>query len=246
MGIGRPVFAASMMLAGTLSIVLHDFTLVFGQVPRTIAGHDALAMVSGAILLLGGMALLAPRSARIAAFALTIVLLLFVLLLRAPAAVAQPLVEASWYGMGETLALAAGAWTLFSIVRGEPLAKLGSVRAGQIVFALSLVPLGLAHFFYVGQTAPLIPSWLPFHVPLAYATGAAHIAAGLGILLGILPRLAAALEAVMVSLFTLLIWVPSVIAAPKPDAWTELAVSAAVSGAAWTVAESFRAGRARR
>ncbi|HSC17359.1 MAG TPA: hypothetical protein VLC74_00445 [Rhizomicrobium sp.] len=243
MGVGRSVFAASMVLAGALSIAFRDFALVFGQVPKTVAAHDALAMASGAILLLGGMALLVPWSARIAALLLALVLLLFLLLLRSPGVVMHPLVETSWYGAGETLTMAAGAWTVFSTLpaRGEPLARVGSARAGQIAFALALIPLGLAHVFYLGQTAPLIPPWLPFHVPLAYATGAAHIAAGLGMLLGVVPRLAATLEAVMVSLFTLIIWVPAVIAAPKPDAWTELAVSAAISGAAWAVAESFRA-----
>ena len=95
--------------------------------------------------------------------------------------------------------------------------------------------------FYLDQTAPLIPSWLPFHVPLAYFTGAAHIAAGIGILLGVVPRLAATLEAVMVSLFTLLVWVPTVVAAPASRFnWAEIFVSTAITGSAWAVAGSFR------
>jgi hypothetical protein len=125
---------------------------------------------------------------------------------------------------------------------GDMFAKLGSARAGQILFALALPAIGLSHFFYLNLTAPIIPSWLPFHVPLAYFTGAAHIAAGAGILLGILPRLAATLEAVMVSLFTLLVWVPVVAATPTSHSgWTEIAVSTAITGAAWAVAGSFGA-----
>jgi len=99
--------------------------------------------------------------------------------------------------------------------------------------------------FYMNLTAPLIPAYIPFHVPLAYATGAAHIMAGLGIVFGVVPWLAATLEAVMVSLFTLLIWVPTVLGTPKPFDWTELCASLAITGAAWTVAESFRASRPR-
>src|ERR1041385_8646468 len=112
--VGRILFAASMMLAGALSFAFHDFALVFGQVPKTIAAHDALVTASAAILSAGAAALLVPRTARLAAFALALVLLLFVLALRVPGAVAQPLVEASWYGVGETLTMAAGAWTIFS------------------------------------------------------------------------------------------------------------------------------------
>jgi uncharacterized membrane protein YphA (DoxX/SURF4 family) len=94
---------------------------------------------------------------------------------------------------------------------------------------------------YLNQTAPLIPSWLPFHVLLAYFTGAAYVAAGVGILFGVLPRLAATLTAIMVSLFTLLVWVPMVIAAPTSRGdWSEFCVSTAITGAAWAVAESFR------
>jgi uncharacterized membrane protein len=243
-GIGQIVFAASMMLAGALSIAFHDFALVFGEVPKTIAGHDALAMASGAILLLGGAALLVPRTARIAAFVLTILLLLFTLLCHVRPVVMHPLVEGSWYALGETLALAAGAWIVFSMQPargGGSLANFGSVRAGQIVFGLCLIPLGLSHMFYMNLTAPLIPSYLPFHVPLGYATGAFHIAAGLGILFGVVPWLAATLETVMVSLFTLLIWVPAVLGTPKPFDWTEFCASLAITGAAWVVADSFRA-----
>lgn len=246
LGLGRIVFAASMMLAGALSIVFRDFALVFGEVPKTIPGHDALVWGSATILLVGGLALLVPRTARIAAFVLTILLLLFTLLCHIRPVVMHPLVEGSWYALGETLMLAAGAWILFSTQParpGDPLAKLGHARTGRIVFGVSLIPIGLSHMFYMNLTAPLIPSYIPFHVPLGYATGAFHIAAGLGILFGVVPLLAATLETVMVGLFTVLIWVPTVLGTPKPFDWTEFTASLAITGAAWVVAESFRAPR---
>jgi len=240
--VGRILFAVSMVLASALSFAFHDFALAFGEVPKTIAGHDALVMASAAILLTGGAALFVPRTARVAALVLAVLLLLFTLALHIRPVLMHPLVEGSWYALGETLTLVSGAWIIFSMQParpGDPLAKLGHVRAGQIVFGVSLIPLGLAHMFYMSLTAPLIPSYIPFHVPLAYATGAAHIAAGLSILFGIVPLLAATLEAVMVSLFTLLIWVPAVLGTCKPFDWTELCTSLAVTAAAWAVAESF-------
>lgn len=242
--LGRFIFGASMVLAGVLSAAFDDFALVAREVPKTMPGHDALVWVSAAILLAGGLALLVPRTARIAAFALTILLLLFTLALHVRPVVMHPLVEGSWFAFGETLALVCGAWLVFSMQPARPggaLAKLGHVRAGQIVFGLCLIPFGLSHMFYMNLTAPLIPSYLPFHVPLAYATGAFHIAAGLGILFGVLPFLAATLETAMVALFTLLIWVPAVLGAPKPFDWTEFCASLAITGATWLVAESFRA-----
>lgn len=164
-------------------------------------------------------------------------------MLQTPHVIAHPLVEGVWEETGESVICIAGAWTIFSLLtrNAGALAKYGNVRAGQIVFALALPAIGLSHFFYLDETAPLIPSWLPFHVALAYFTGAAWIAAGLAILSGVLARPAAILTAIMTSLFTLLVWVPMVIAAPASRGnWSEICVSAAISGAAWAVAGSFR------
>jgi hypothetical protein len=89
----------------------------------------------------------------------------------------------------------------------------------------------------------MVPAWLPGRVGLAYLTGAAHVAAGISLLLGVVPSLAATLEAIMLSLFTLLVWVPRVIAAPASRAeWTAMLVSGALTGAAWIVAQSARDG----
>jgi len=239
----RILVAASLAGLGGLSIAFHDFAVTWRLVPGTIPGHDALVDMSGAILLAGGFALLVPRLARASALMLAALLFLFVLLLRLPPVLAQPLVEANWYGLGETSLLASGALAIFGAMPppgGRTFARPGRARFGRVLFALALLPIGLSHFFYVGQTAPLVPSWLPFHLPLAYATGAAHIAAGLGILLGILPGAAATLETVMVGLFTLLIWVPVVMAKPaNAFDWSELLISAAITGAAWAVASAL-------
>lgn len=242
-GLGRVLFALSFIVAGALSVGFPDFAAVWQPVPKWIAWHDTLPIFACVILLASGVALLMPRTARMAALVLAGFLLLRELLLKIPNLIAHPLVELTWYDVSETLTLLAGAWTIFSMLprEGRAFANFGNVRAGQILFALALPAIGLSHMFYVNMTTPLIPSWLPFHVPLAYLTGAAHIAAGAGILFGVLPRMAATLEAVMVSLFTLLVWVPMVIAVPMSRGnWGEICVSAAISGAAWAVAESFR------
>ena len=71
--------------------------------------------------------------------------------------------------------------------------RMGAVRRGRArgshratgIFGLALIPLGLAHFVYLNLTAPLVPAWLPYHTGWAYLTGAAQIAAGFGVLLGI-------------------------------------------------------------
>jgi len=106
--------------------------------------------------------------------------------------------------------------------------------------ALALLPIGLSHFVYVNETAQMVPAWLPARTGLAYLTGAGHAAAGLGLLFSIVPRLAATLEAVMMSSFVLLIHIPAVAHAPTDRLqWTMLSVATALAGSAWTVAGSF-------
>jgi hypothetical protein len=68
-------------------------------------------------------------------------------------------------------------------------------------------------------------------------TGIGHIAAGLGVLFSILLRVAAWAEAGRLSVFTLLVWVPAVLAAPKTRLpWTAFFISWAITAAVFVVA----------
>lgn len=44
---------------------------------------------------------------------------------------------------------------------------------------------GLSHFAYRNLTASLVPGWRPWHVGRAYFTGAAYLAAGIAVLIGV-------------------------------------------------------------
>ena len=113
------------------------------------------------------------------------------------------------------------------------------VRIARIVFAVAVFPVGLAHIMYVKETADLVPAWLGFRAGWAYVTGVGQIACSLGLLFSVLPRVAAAAEAGMVSLFALLVWAPRVIATPKGRfPWTAFLISWAIAAAGWVVAQN--------
>src|SRR5207244_1390375 len=120
------------------------------------------------------------------------------LLLKVPALVAAPRMEAVWLGFGEIFVLLTGGWVLFARLAGLPEGSLltfatseKSIRLARIVFAISLLPIGLSHIVYVKQTADFVPAWLPYRLGWAYLTGIGQIASGLGVLFSIFPRVAA-------------------------------------------------------
>src|ERR1700730_1972409 len=204
------LFAVGMIGLGILVMVYGDFALVWQPVAAWIPGRTGLAYASGVIMLLGGIGLVGEASASLSIRILTSYLVVW-LLLKVPALVVAPQLEAVWLGFGEVGVLLAGGWTLFArlaaLREGSKLAFAtgdNGVRLARIFFAVCVLPIGLSHIVYVKETAELVPAWLPFRTGWAYLTGVGQIACGVGVLFSTFPRLAATVEAGMLRLFTLL------------------------------------------
>jgi uncharacterized membrane protein len=201
-------------------------------------------------VLVGGLGLLLRATAAWSARVLFPYLVIW-LLLKVPALVAAPQLEAVWLGFGEIAVLLTGGWILFAklagLREGAPFGFLSgenAIRLARLLFAVSLIPIGLSHLVYVKETVELVPAWLPYRVGWAYLTGVGQIACGLGVLFSIFPRLAATVEAAMISLFTLLVWVPAVLHAPTARLpWTAFFISWAIAAAAWVVAQNISPAR---
>jgi uncharacterized membrane protein len=246
--VGHTVFAATMIALGVLGLVRGDFPPVWEPVPKGVPARRVLVYFSALISLMCGIGLLWPRSAARAARLLFTGLLIWLLLFRVPVILVAPAVAVSWEGWGETAVMVAGAWVLYAWSAADwDRRRLGfatgatGVRMARGLYGLALIAFGVAHFAYVKETASLVPAWLPARVAWVYFTGCAYIAAGAAALTGVYARLAAALSAVQMGLFTLLVWVPIVVAGSKDASqWSETILSWALTTAGWVVADSYR------
>jgi uncharacterized membrane protein len=238
-------FALAMTGLGVLALIYGDFALQWQPVPPWLPLRVEVAYLSGLLLLVAGIGLFFGRIAARCALALTLVLLVCWVLPQLIKVAAVGVSIGSVLGLCETLAVMTGGWLLWASMSGR--GGLGGLKVARSLFALCCVVFGLSHFVYADFTAGMIPHWLPLHLWLAYATGAGHLGAGLAILVGIRARLAAVLEALMMSSFVILVHIPSLIATPSPD-WapdvriqlTALLWASALAGSAWIVAGSLR------
>ncbi len=240
------LLAIGLIGLGVLGLVVGDFAMVWQPVATWFPARTALAYAAGALMLLCGAALFF-RATFVWAVRILFPYLIVWQLLKLPALFVAPKIEGVYLGFGELAVLLAGGWTLFARLSDfEAPAWLAwaigdkGVRIARYYFAVWIIPIGLSHWIYTKETVALVPAWLPFKTGWAYLTGAGQMASGLGVLFGVLPRVAAWAEAGQITLYTLLIWLPAIFATPRARlSWTALWISWTIGAAAWVVAQNM-------
>ncbi|MEW9623830.1 DoxX family membrane protein [Rhodanobacter geophilus] len=245
MGPGRVLLALVMVALGLRGLVFGDFAGVWQRIPVThLPAQAVFVYLTALVELATGIGILVPRIAKASAGVMSVFTLLWMVLLKFPAIVHAPSMEATWLGAGEIAVILAGAWVVFASLAtpdGRFLSGRPGIRNARLLFVLALPTIGLSHYFYADITAGFVPAWLPWRHGWAWLTGAGSLATAIGLLFALWPRLAATMEAAMLGIITLLVWLPPLLAhAHDSDAWSAFLISSVITAGAAAVADSYR------
>jgi len=228
-------------------LLKHDFTAVWQPASKIVPASEMLVYVCAFISVACGISLLWERTSAAAARVLLAYLLLWLVVFEVPGFLRGVTVDVYW-SLCKTCVFVAAAWVLYAWFASDwdgPRVNLATgdtgLRIARALYGLAIIPFGIAHFQYLKHTAAMVPGWLPAHVAWADFTGAAFIAAGIAVLIGVCARLAAALSALQMGMFLLLVWVPAIATRSLSRfEWGEVLVTWVLTAAGWVVADSYR------
>jgi uncharacterized membrane protein len=188
-------------------------------VPSWIPYHLFWAYFVGSALIAAALSIATRKHSGLAAALLGVMLFCFVLLIHIPNLIAHPRDRIFLAIVLRDLSFSGGAFALAAAQarrsRGNRIPSiLVIVRS---VIGMAVVVFGVEHFLYpqhvpVVPLKQLMPSWIPAHVPLSYATGAILIACGLSMIIDWKSRLAAACLGIVVFVIVLLVYLPILVA----------------------------------
>jgi hypothetical protein len=223
------VFGVASLAFGLITLHWHDYN----------GWHRLLYIVyaAGAAQIVGGAAIQFRRTEKVGAAVLGAVYLFFALLC-VPAIVAAPQIYNSWGNFFEQFSLVTGAAIVFACLASS-WAPETLKRMGRILLGICAASFGLEQAFYLDATAHLVLKWLPpSQMFWAVTTTVAFALAAVALLTNRRALLATRLLTLMIVIFGLVVWVPLLLSAPHSYTnWSETALTFAIAGAAWILAD---------
>jgi uncharacterized membrane protein YphA (DoxX/SURF4 family) len=227
--LGRTIYALAAIASGICALVFRDVNAL-----NSVPHRHVLAFVVAALEILGGLAVFFPRTLRIGTLTLIAVYLAFACV-ALPFILKQPNFYNNWGNFFEQLSLSTGAVILFALATHKPTLA----RIAYYTFGVCNISFAIEQYVFLRDTAGFVPHWIPpSQMFWAWATTIFFVLAAIGLLTGILARLAAQLDTAMLLLFALLCWLPILIASPHSFFnWSETAETVAIAASAWVVAD---------
>ena len=242
----RLFFAACMIALGITGLVNGDFALVWQHVPMNVPGRTAIAYACAIFEVALGVGLLLQRTLMPTSCVLFPYMALWLVLLEIPVAIHAPLDAGSWGSVGEIAIITAGAWCLFALHAGTRhfgfATGTSGIRGARWLLVIALPMIGVEVIVdAMAAGDKVMQPWLQILPdPMAWAclTGVCSIATCLALLLGIWPRFAATMEAVMLALIAVIYWGPAL--HTGRTAITAFIISLLIAAGVWEVADTYR------
>lgn len=238
--LGVYVYAAGAIVLGLLGLVSGDFAGTWQRVGPNVPFREALAYLTALIELIAGLALLWRRTARAGALTLTVVYSVFTLVW-----VPRYLEDLRNFdplgNVFEEFSLVVAGAVLFASFSPAGSVVLRSESNLARLYGLSAISFGVGHIYYMPGLLSWIPKWIPpSQMFWAYATTIGFFLAAVAILSGIMAPLASRLVTAEIVGFEILVWIPKLVADPHQHVnWAGNAISIALSGAPWVIADSI-------
>jgi hypothetical protein len=231
---GRYIYGWAAIGSGICALAWHNFDALRGVPHRQI-----LTYIAATIEILAGVAVQWTRTAQAGAVALGAIYLIFALL-GIPLIIAHPLVYNGFGNFFEQFSFVAGAAILYASSGALAPARTSKLaQIGYYSFGVCVVSFALEQFFYLPETATLVPNWIPPGQHFwAKATTVAFAFSAIALLTGFITRLASRLTAAMIFGFGLLVWLPALFADRHSFLnWSESTETLGIAATAWIVAD---------
>jgi uncharacterized membrane protein len=197
-------------------------------VPAWMPARLFWAYFVGCALIAAATSLVAIKFVRLSATLLGVMFLLFVLLLELPFAITHPGDRLGWnFALRET-SFAGGAWALAGIQSWNSQAAKQNwmVLFGRFSLAAAVIFFGFEQVLHPEFTpgvpdVKLTPAWVPVHAMWGYPVGAFLVLAGVALLVNIKARTAACWIGVLMTLLTVLLYLPILALTRDPSQMTD-------------------------
>jgi hypothetical protein len=193
----------------------------------TSAAFTLCVYLVSAILILGGMAIVFDKKAKMVSLILGGIFLLLFLFCQVPyLLIVDPYYKhlGEWAASQKELVFAGGAFVVAGSfpVKRENIGKENFfinlleklIPFGSVFFCITMISFGIDHFLYTKGISGLVPAWIPGAMFWTYFAGAALFCSGVTIILRIQLKLSALLLALMIFLWFILLHIPRAIADP--------------------------------
>jgi len=240
--VGRVFFAVGMIVIGSQHFIFRQFVPEVVPIPpHTIPAQLVWVYLTGAVLITSGISILTTVKAHFIATLLGGVFLCSFILFHWQANANAGLKALTLAGCAFVVAD-----TFPRTASGDghknPMAWLEKfIPCGMYLLAFQVIIFGRGHFLHNASVATLVPAWIPDHAFWTYFAGAALIASGLAMIVGVNARLAATLLGAMIFTWVLILHIPRAFADPGQigHEWTSAFEALSKSGVAFILGETL-------